>query len=112
MTRRREIRGAAGRSWRSLVEGGLQGQETEVARFRPEWPNVGLPSSPLRGADMGQGLGGRQRSPVFGVVDWQLFERHRSWDVQKQCGYDPGRKFRAVDTQLGCVRVHTWQVKP
>ena len=69
MTRWREIRGAAGRSWRLLVEGGLQGQETEVARFRLEWPNVGMPSSPLRGADMGQGLGGGQRSPVFGVVD-------------------------------------------
>ena len=51
------------------MEGGPQGQETEVARFRLEWPNVGVPSSPLRGADMGQGLGGGQRSPVFGVVD-------------------------------------------
>ena len=28
----REIRGAAGRSWRSLVDGGLQGQETLKGR--------------------------------------------------------------------------------
>ena len=94
------------------MEGGLQGQETEVAHFRLEWPNVGVPSSLLRGADTGQGLEGRQRSPVFGVVDGQLFGRRRSQDVQKACGYDPGRKFRAADTQLGRIHVQTWQVKP
>lgn len=42
------------------MDGGLQGQETEVACFWLEWPNVGVPSSPLRGTDTGQGLrGGR-----------------------------------------------------